>query len=1104
MDLRAKNRVQIADLNNNLLKKNRGRPFLVRLNIALGFKERSKNSLIILVIAGLIVTGLVGSFFFFRQPPDTASASLIQDDLLDATFGESGQIPTVEIENKTFLNPKFLEYQQGLIAVGTATDKVDTNLKQIAVVYINNDGSLNRQFNPNGFSIISYENKNKIEVVDAIILNENIFVLSALDDCYGLSSSQSCGAGDVLVTRLSIDGKKIENYGKNGLAQFNLSENTNLSKPGEREDFPVSIIGFSGGRIAFLSSYQYQNKETFVTGFKVVYLDNKGLLDNEKADKGIQKFSHKDYPELTKNDEYQNLAPMAMTLTDRNSARIEFMKGNNTYGEIILDSFGKIRKINSNDINLITADTKIFGGSEVKLKARKSITGKIIFYGTCNPKENQGWLNLCLARYFATGELDNSFAKSSDSVFKLEFIGGDFIVDNGISSFLEDPITQQLAISFTVRTAQNTKTSNETILLKPTGQFNTNFANKGIWRTATNLVIKNFLTTGKLIAADTSKIYRLAKPLFIDPVITKINPNSASTVGGLKVTIEGDNFIKNPDNPKFTEAKSAIKMNTAKSVISNYYTLPDKQGGTFAVGNFSGNLSLKDKTYQTEENRSDIFISRLNSDGEVVWGNHGGGLKGDDTALKIALDKNQNLYILGSTNSDISLFNGPQTPSEGSIFLAKYTSSGQFSWIKRLEGKLSSTYSDLAIENENIIVAGNFVGDLKLDTSVVNSRENQGFVASFKSGNGGLNWLQTVNSDSQNQIRKIQTSEKGEILAFGTTNGKLNIGFDNVRNLGSTDIFVLKYDTTGRVNFAQLIGGAGIDDFEDAILTKNGETILSGDFSANPISNIENNGGFFIVKLLADGKIAWATPGRGLLKEDNSENVIVYGLFEDELFIGAEKLTETGQNLAFSGKINKDGKLLWVSKWGSREATTINDVYIDKDDHVYFSGLFKETANMNNILLTAQGESDIYLIKFNQTGDQVWVKQAGGKNQDLNFKFTSNKEAGDIKFLALVNGLSTFDKLVVPSDLSFNLVSGNLYDQDLSVYFGDKLASKLEIVDTNKLLITVPSNIEGLTDVTVIGYDGSQTVFPNSFDYTTSVTINLDQNPNSGSGTSKI
>jgi len=1099
--------VNTKRIDSNLFRKPVPRTFFNKLNILLGFKERSKKSLIIITIFSLVLlSGLAGFILFFNGQGDEAKASSVQSDLLDSSFGESGQIPLIEQENNTFTNIKFLEYQGQLFAAATAVDKDNSTLKSLAVFALKNDGSLDTNFNTKGFNIVKYPNAAAVEVVDFIISSEAIFILSKIDGC-GLKNETQCGASDVLVTKFSLDGQKIDNYGKDGLASFNLSENLEVSKLGERQDYPVSIIGFNSGRVAFLSSYQYQDKETFNTGFQVMYLNNKGLIDKDQGIEGVQKFNHKNYTVLANDSEYELLRPMSFTATARNSARIGFTKGNNIYGEIILDAFGKIKPTNNLDINFITADTKLFGDKDVRLNARRLINGKILFYGSCNLNPQNQWQSICLTRYLDSNQIDTTFAVNNNNVFTLEYIGEDFVFEYGVNYFLEDPVTQQIALSVAVRTDKNTRTINEIILLKPTGEFNTNFANKGIWRTASSLVAKAFLVDGKVLAVDNSKIYRLVKPLFIDPVITKISPASSSTVGGLSVTIEGDNFFSNPDNPKFTEAQGLIKTISQKSSISNYLTVSDKQNVSYIVGTFSGELNLKDKNYQTQTAKTNIFIARVNTNQEIIWANVVGGLNGDDGVLNIAVDAAENLYILGSTTSDLSLFNGNANGESGkpNLFVAKYTKNGQVGWVKRINGELSSIYTSLVVTSDTVYVGGNFNASITVDTNQLTTRESQGFILSLNSSNANLNWLQSISSVNQTQLKKISLTQAGEIMVFGDTNGSINIGFVELKSLGSKDIFVLKYNKLGKIVSAKILGGKGIDEIEDVIITSQDEIILTADFSASPLSNIENNGGFFVVKLNLKLDLLWATEGRGLIKQDLNQDSIIYGVYQDTIKLGATVLKSKGESDAFIAKIDTNGKVLWAYSWGGAELDNISDVYVDKDDNIYVAGTFKTTANFNNILLTALGDLDLYILKFNATGGQIWLKQAGSKNQDLNLKFSGDLDRGTLNFLALVGGSSNFDKLSVPADINdTNLVIGSFYDQELSVYFGDKLATKMEIINKNKLIVTTPSQSAGIVDVRVVGYDGSEIIFPNSFEYSTSVNLNLDTNPNNGSGASRI
>lgn len=1100
------NKVHITNLNNNLLKKSPSRSFLQRLNIIVGFKERSQKSLIALVVTGMVIVAGLGLLIFqSNNQNNLAQASKIQDDLLDSTFGESGQIPIPVVENKIFSNPKFLEYQNQTFGVATATDKSNSSLKTIAVFSLNNDGSLNTDFNLKGYNILSFKNQARVETVDFIIINDFIYILSKIDDCTFSANTSNCTASDAMVTKLDLKGQKIENYGQDGIAKFNLSENNEISNLGEKEDYPVSIIGFTGGRIAFLSSYHYQNKETFVTGFAVVYLNNKGLIDNTQGFDGIQKFNHRDYPILQENGDYSILNPMTLVNIERNSSRIEFTKGDNIYGEIILDSFGKIRKINSQDINLISADINLFAGNKVKLKARKSVSGKIIFYGSCNFKDTQ-WRSICVARYLYNGKIDTSFAVNTNNIFNLEYIGGDFVFEYGATNFIEDPVTQQIGLSIAVRINQNSKTINEIILLKPTGEFNPNFANKGIWRTASNFVSNNFLNSGKLIAYDNNVIYRLAKPLFIDPVITKINPNNSSTLGGLDVFIEGDNFIKSPLNPKFIDASSKLKIEDSQSVISNVITKTDTQNNIYITGNFSGKLIIQDKPYETTSSQKDIFLLKLNQNQEILWSKIVGGQNGDDTILNIALDDNENPYILASTNSDLSLFSGQPNGQAGqpNLVVSKLTKTGDISWVKRISGKISEIYSDLIVSANAVYISGNYSDNIKIDNNQISTRENQGFVASLDSVKGDLKWIQVINSESQTQTRKMQLVSATEIVVFGNTNGNIKIGFDTLKNEGLKDIFALKYNLDGNIVSGKIFGGNGIDEIDDALITKDGSLVISAELSYNPVSNIQETGGFYIVKLTPSYKVDWATTGRGLLKEDALGEIIAYGQYQDSILFGTNELKSKGETDNFASKIDKNGKVIWAKSWGGLELDTISDLYIDPDDNLYFTGNFKNSSNFNNILLTSLGDLDLYILKLNQNGDQVWVKQGGSKTQDSNLKFTGKLEKGNLKLFGLVGTSAVFDKLVIPGEASLNLATISIYDQDLSVYFGNKLATKLEVVDKNKLKVIVPPNIEGLVDIKILGYDSSETIFPNSFEYTTNIDINLNSNPNAGSGASRI
>jgi hypothetical protein len=57
---------------------------------------------------------------------------------------------------------------------------------------------------------------------------------------------------------------------------------------------------------------------------------------------------------------------------------------------------------------------------------------------------------------------------------------------------------------------------------------------------------------------------------------------------------------------------------------------------------------------------------------------------------------------------------------------------------------------------------------------------------------------------------------------------------------------------------------------------------------------------------------------------------------------------------------------------------------IDSDDegNCYVTGIFTGTADIGDTTLTARGATDIFLLKYDPSGQRVWVRQAGGKEDD--------------------------------------------------------------------------------------------------------------------------
>ncbi|MCA1761102.1 MAG: hypothetical protein LC658_15145, partial [Bacteroidales bacterium] len=148
----------------------------------------------------------------------------------------------------------------------------------------------------------------------------------------------------------------------------------------------------------------------------------------------------------------------------------------------------------------------------------------------------------------------------------------------------------------------------------------------------------------------------------------------------------------------------------------------DSDGNIFMAGEFSGraDFNLGQESMSLESfGYDDIFISKFNSNGQLVWAKNVGG-KYNDVCNYMTLDKNSNIYITGRFSSTVDFDPGEgnyelESNSGADIYIAKYDSSGVFLWAVRIGGEGWDDGDDegtsIITDNDgNVLVTGWFQG----------------------------------------------------------------------------------------------------------------------------------------------------------------------------------------------------------------------------------------------------------------------------------------------------------------------------------------------------------------------------------------------------------
>ncbi|MFK7947706.1 MAG: hypothetical protein AB8G11_08955 [Saprospiraceae bacterium] len=420
----------------------------------------------------------------------------------------------------------------------------------------------------------------------------------------------------------------------------------------------------------------------------------------------------------------------------------------------------------------------------------------------------------------------------------------------------------------------------------------------------------------------------------------------------------------------------------------------DNQGNTYVTGFFIGTIETVVDTI-VSFGSNDSFVAKYDSTGTLLWLRSGGGISNFDQGEAIAVDNNGNVFVTGyfrnsATFDNITVSSGA---GQNAIFTAKYNSNGVIQWIK------TGTNS-----NNN----PSFVGDLAHDITIDNS--GNVYIIGQKSG--------------------------------VTTFGSITVTNPNIFSIGS---FFVKYDTNGNEIFGIPINPANISYQPARIQIVNNEVyILYLDYSNGYSLNVRkyNLSGTFISSFPAftSGGI-FQVSDEVDLAVDNNGNVTVYAEFQASVNVGGI-LLQSGAGFSnkdmFLAQQNAAGTIQWVKQIGGGGQDREGGIAIDTANNIYISGFFNNAISIDSTVLQATGQ-DIFVAKFNSSGNLQWARSAGSGNTTANSIFVN--ERGDAFVAGQFNGTAAFDNNIVSSSGSNDIFTAKLgcEPQKIESVLGDTL-----------------------------------------------------------------
>jgi hypothetical protein len=449
-------------------------------------------------------------------------------------------------------------------------------------------------------------------------------------------------------------------------------------------------------------------------------------------------------------------------------------------------------------------------------------------------------------------------------------------------------------------------------------------------------------------------------------------------------------------------------------------------GYVYASGYFSESLSFDpttDTTILTSAGGEDIFIAKYDSKGAYQGAIRAGGA-GNDRATSIGLQGSSDVYITGSFEQSAD-FNPDSTTAElqsqggSDVFIAKYTSIGSYVWAYNMGSPENDYGNSIALDGAgNLYLAGKLKGTANFNPKgkdeLTSAGESDVFIAKYDY-NGIYQWAESMGGPEEDEATALTVDIRGNIFLTGRFRATANFnpkGKTELTAVDKSDVFLARYNNRGEFQWANRMGGAG-EDYGTALEVVGGNhVVLTGCFTGtadfNPdiqVNSLTAEGDvhdIFIAKYTFEGTYVWSNRVGGTFSEYanalalNAEGqVYMTGCFEgasdfdpsDNDVVLNTNAIQTLFVAHYDAESSAYGYAFGVGYRYDASISKIKSVQMDAEQNVYIAGYFEGAVNFNPLgqkVLTSAGRwSDVFLAKYDSSGQFIWLRQMGGVSKEV-------------------------------------------------------------------------------------------------------------------------
>jgi len=330
---------------------------------------------------------------------------------------------------------------------------------------------------------------------------------------------------------------------------------------------------------------------------------------------------------------------------------------------------------------------------------------------------------------------------------------------------------------------------------------------------------------------------------------------------------------------------------------------------------------------------------------------------------------------------------------------------GQVEWIKNFGGSGDDTAQAIVATSDGGYAVLGFSNSIDGDLTDKTTEVNDYWLLKLDA-DGNLEWNKTYGGSKDDRGQSlVQTSDGG----YAITGYAMSDDGDGSNNEGFHDNWILKLDAAGAIEWEKSFGFSGHDHSYDILQTDDNGFFFVGFLditSARADGNTEKGntsltahgvGEFWGTKIDPKGDLQW----RGYFGGTNNDRAHAVVQADDGGFV-LSGFTESddydvsdtrGSYDFWVVKVDRNGNLLWERSFGGTGIEISQDIAKTDDGGYVVAG---HTFSSNTDISKNNGESDMWLVKTDSTGNLVWEKSYGGTGFEAAQAVSFSKDGGFI------------------------------------------------------------------------------------------------------------